>query len=240
MVKKIVCLLLILACSLAIVACGNNAAAPSTGNNPPAGPDKPNPPADDPDEELPDAAFFELVKNSKPTVVDTYTYTEDKNTKKGYEGFYKTILYPDSSYSFDYSYQKANRVSVESIGQPSLIEVSGTILYANGLYSVDGGETWFGEIPDVDALDIKLDINRDYLGKYSMSKDGKTLTARISADNAEKLLGISEINAEGNVTVRIVSNGTYLWKLNVEYENAAAIISIQTTYSYVPVSEPAN
>ena len=239
MVKKIVCLLLILACSLAIVACGNNAATPS-GENPPAENPENNPPVDEPEEELPDAAFFELIENSKPTVIDTYTYTEDKSTKKGYEGVYKTTVYSDTSYSFDYSYQKANKVSVETIGQPSILEVSGSVIYENGLYSVDGGETWFSEVPDVDALGIKLDINRDYLGKYSMSKDGKTLTARISPANAEKLLGISEINAKGSVTVRIISNGTYLWKLNVEYENDSASVSIQTTYSYVPVSESAN
>lgn len=222
MIKKLVCLLLLLTCSFALFACDGEDTPPQ--DTPPA------------ETQLPDAEFFEMVKNSDPNMISTVTTTTDKNTKIPYNGKYDTYIEEDGSYRFEYEYQLALPVSLENIGKPSAVETkNGTILYKDGLYSTDG-ENWGSAAPETDVLNVKLDLNRDYIGEYKMSKDGKTLTATVSAENAEKILGV-KINATKDVVIKISTNGTYLSRIIVDYENKAATVKIDTSYAYVPAQQ---
>ena len=226
MVKKLICMLLVLTCAFALFACGED--EPPVNNENGNGNQNENPPV----VELPDAAFFELIENSDPNRITTVTSTTDKSSKVGtvYNGIYDTVINADGSYKFDYSYEIMRTASLGNVGESSKETISGSILAADGLYSVDGGQTWSGAIPDVNVLNVKLDLNRDYLGEYRMSKDGKTLTATVSAENAQKILGI-KISTTGNVTVKVESNGTYLAKISVSYENDNVAASIIASYS---------
>lgn len=221
--KKIICLLLLITCSFALFACGNDPEDPNGGENTP------------PEVVLPDAEFFDMVANSDPNKITTVTNTTDKSTNKTYNGMYVTSIASDGSITYEYEYEVAKKASLENIGSAGSTEVKkGTVVYASGLYSVDGGETWVAGAPDVELIDVKLDLNRDYIGEYKMSKDGKTLTATVNAENASKILGVN-VNAKGNVTIKVVTNGTYLAKISVSYANANASVTIDTSYTYEPV-----
>jgi hypothetical protein len=144
---------------------------------------------------------------------------------------YETIVGEDGAFEFKYEYEKARELTPDSVGQAQKESYSGTVYYWEGMYSTDG-DNWTVKTPDVDILNVKLELAREYLGTYRMSKDGKTLTAdKISAANAEKILGV-KINTDGNVKITITSNGTYLWKVSVEYENSVASVRLETSYTY--------
>ncbi|MBO5879077.1 MAG: hypothetical protein J6Q68_00795 [Clostridia bacterium] len=220
--KKIICLLLIIGCSFALFACDDG----STTQTPPPETEK-----------LPDAEFFDMVALSDPNKITTQTTTADKATSKSYSGTYETLIADDGTVVYNYEYQYAREASLENLGELGSTAVkSGTVLYANGLYSEDNGQTWVAGAPDVDIISVKLDLNREYIGEYKMSKDGKTLTTTVSAENAAKILGIS-VNATSDVTIKIYTNGTYLSRISVDYSNKNATIKIDTSYNYVPAEE---
>ena len=223
--KKIICLLLLITCSFALFACGNETPDPNEGDNPPA-------------VELPDAEFFDTVANSDPNKITTVTNTTDKATGKTYNGLYESFIAEDGSVRHVYKYEVAKKATLENLGNPGATEEkTGEVLYNGGLYSVDGGENWIAGELDAKIVNVKFDLNREYIGEYKMSKDGKTLTATVSAENAKKILGLDEINAKGDVTIKVVTNGTYLAKVIVDYANAKASEHIETSYTYVPVEE---
>lgn len=235
MVKKLICMLLVLTCAFALFACGEEEPPVNNDNN--NGNQNQNPP----EVVLPDAEFFELIENSEPNRITTVTATTDlkDSAETVYNGLYDTVINADGSYKFDYSYEIMRSASLDNVGESSKELISGSILAANGLYSVDGGETWSGSMPDVNVINVKLDLNREYIDGYKLSKDGKTLTVNVSAENAEKILGVKIVTNEDHkdVTIKVESNGTYLSKITVSYENDNVKASIITSYTYEAVLE---
>lgn len=242
MMKKTLCLLLLLICSLALFACGAEAPVAQQPTNDDVVVNAPQAPltavmrnikevatsagiplsADD-------AAFFLLVADSQPNKIVTVTNTTDKSTRINYEGKYWTFIESDGSYRFDYDYEKASTIGE---ADQSKVEFEGTVLYKNGLFSTDDGANWTGGLPDVSILDVKLNLDVANLGSYRITKNGTTLRAVVDAAAAEKILGV-DINTDGEVTIEVVTNGTRLWKISVEYENAVASVSIETSYTYL-------
>ena len=220
--KKIICLLLLITCSFALFACGDNTTDPNEGETPPI-------------VELPDAEFFDMVANSDPNKITTVTNITDKSNGVTYNGRYVTFIEEDGSVRYEYEYDLAKKATLENLGNSGATEKkSGEVIYKSGLYSVDGGETWLAGAPDANIVNVKFDLNREYIGEYKMSKDGKTLTATVNAENASKILGI-DIDAKGDVTIKVSTNGTYLAKVIVDFANAKASEHIETSYAYVPV-----
>ena len=82
--KKIICLLLIVACTAALFACGGG---------------------------ISESDFFEMIEESEPTGVTTKTYHTRPNGVS-YQGYYKTTINEDG-FVFDYEYQQRNEQFVE-------------------------------------------------------------------------------------------------------------------------------
>lgn len=106
--KKIICLLLVVACAAFLFACG--------------------------DKGISENDFFEMIQESEPTGITTKTYHTRPNGVS-YEGLYKTAITEDG-FVFDYEYQQRNEQFVE--GESSVETVSGQVVYADGRYTVNG------------------------------------------------------------------------------------------------------
>jgi|GEM_PF-6982295 len=250
MLKKVICLLLVLACSTALFACVNTGTAntnppvnnpPSVNNNTNKNPSSGNQTTDNNEsgnkdfiddnttvDTYKDQAFFAMIQNSNPNVITTRTTVNNSKLGEAY-GFYKTTIFGADDYSFYYEYDKFNE-----IGAKDRIEHVGpfTIYYKDGEYSSDA------EHPDSDVLNAKLSIERQYLGTYKLSSDGTSLETKITAANAEKIFGI-KIAATSSVKLVIETNGTYLSKISVEYTNNNDSVYIETSYTYENISKSA-
>lgn len=210
--KKIICLILALVCSFALFSCGEE-----------EGP-------------APEDTLIEIAGKSEPTKIITRTYYTEKSTKIVYEGVYTTTI-DGENFVLDYSYQEKAVVTPDTIFEGSVATKSGQVQFKDGKYSIDGGETWFSEAPDSVTLGVTLNVAKANLGTYTVSNDGKTLEAELSADNVKALLGIT-IPAETAKAV-ITTNGTYLTGITVEYSSELADVVIATSYSYIGTGAPA-
>jgi predicted RNA-binding protein YlqC (UPF0109 family) len=114
--------------------------------------------------------------------------------------------------------------------------LSGTVYYKDGKYSTDN-ENWTTEAPDETTMQVKLNLTKKNLGKYKVSKDGKTLTATTTAEQASKMLGVT-ISANSDVEIVIKHDGTSLRSIVVSYSTEnAEYVEISTSYSYNKVVE---
>ena len=178
--------------------------------------------------------FFSVVNNSHPNVIVTQTNTT--HSKFGTcVGYYRTTIFSDDNYSFYYEYEKFNKIG-EGTGIKGTVGPH-TIYYKDGKYSLDN-EAWVYDHPDPEVLNVKLDLNKQYLGNYVISSDSTQLVAKLNAANAEKVLGI-KIEATSNVEITIKTDGTHLWNIVVEYTCGETTVHIATSYTYEIISADA-
>ncbi len=203
--KKIICLLLALTCVFAFASCN--------------------------EDENPDKAFFDIVNASEPTRIKTltaYAVGEDDPLN----GTYETVI-NDDGVVFNYSFQRY--ATIEDAENPDLeidgnvVTESGKVYYKDGRYSTDN-ENWFSEAPDVAASAITLNLSLETLTEYELNDAKTTLTATLSADEAEAVLGV-KLSADGDIALSVSTNGTYLTRVSVEYKTANATVTINTSYS---------
>ena len=245
MMKKVICLLLVFVSALSLFACGKETAdnkepvvnppVVTPGQQPePEGEKEPI------DNKTPvsekDKAFFLMIEKSNPNVITTRTVTENRANKISFEGMFETKVIGEDAYIYTYQYEKARPVSPDDIGEGGMKELvpgenPGVIYYNQGKYSFDNS-TWTTEYPDVNMFNVKLDLSAGNLGSYKISADGTTLTASVSAADAEKIFGIDIDDVIGSVSVTVVNNGTYLWKVNLSYSTTASKVTLETTYTY--------
>ena len=112
----------------------------------------------------------------------------------------------------------------------------GVVYYYNGRYSEDG-ENWISAVPDATAKQIKFELKKEYLGTYNI-RYGKTFTANVTAEQAEKILGISVSCDDNGVDITIVHDGSNLRQVSVSYTTDNAQITSDTSYSYDAVTSP--
>ena len=208
--KKLVCVLLVLACSFALFACGK----------------------DKEPEIRPEDTLLEIVNTSEPTKIVTMSSYDHIASGMIYRGVYTTTITADG-FDFDYEYQQKAAVVPGADPNGTVETKTGSIIFANGLYSTDGGETWKSDAPDTGALQISLNLKKEYLGEYTVSMDGKSLTTVINAENAKKILGLDI--ASNEINVKITTNGKYLTQINISYETETAEVTIDTSYAYIAV-----
>lgn len=177
--------------------------------------------------------FIELVNASEPTKISTVTSINDGERKLA--GKFETVI-DGSNFELAYSFQRYTVPGENDDPDAFLTTEEGTVYYKDGKYSKDG-ETWFSEAPDAVTRQVKFAFDAKNLGDYTISKDGKTLTASVTSEQAEAMLGIN-VEATESVEITIQHDGTYLRSIQVYYttENAESV-SISTSYSYLPVSE---
>ena len=209
--KKLVSLLLALTCVFALFSCASG--------------------------DVKDVA--KLVNGSQPTKIITLTTHDDGEEKLS--GKYETLIEgANSVYTYEYQRYQTVISGVQS-GNTDFIETKkGTVYYKDGAYSTDG-ENWFTELPDVDAMSMKLNINPKHLKNPKFSDDKKVLTATVAAKNTEAMFGVALNADENGVTVVIEHDGIYVRKITISYTalldetgDATLDVTIQTSYSYAP------
>ena len=101
--KKILCLILALCCvlstALIITSCDKGGAAPQD-------------PATQTED--PDKAFFDAVAASRATEIKTltyYTYIDEDGEEKSFNGTFETSIKANGDFVFDYTYQRAAKIS---------------------------------------------------------------------------------------------------------------------------------
>lgn len=180
--------------------------------------------------------FIDIFESSEPTMITTYTTltTDDLSL----ESSQTTIVYGED---FEIRYEKQD-LAIPGPGMNEddyKVTTSGQIFYHNGLYSVDGGESWTTAMPDAAAEQIVFDLDAADIDECEVDRDGKRLTATLTAEQALALTGV-EINAnEDGVKLIIEHDGANLRAINISYttENET-LVSIVTSYTYDAVVSP--
>lgn len=208
--KKILCILVALACVLTVVSCNNSSSDGATVKN----------------------TVEEAVALSSPTKVVSlltyklpeghllYEYNDDLS------GTYTLVTDGENSI-FDYSYGTPAGVD-EDNGSP-IKKVEGVIYYKDGKVSTDG-DAWTAS--SAESVTTKFNLSRGYFKTYTKSEDGLVLTATATGDNMEYVIG-HKIPAASDVSVIVTTNGVYLTMVEIRYTTSnGAEVYIQTSYSY--------
>lgn len=247
MLKKVVCLLLVLACSVALFACGNNdnGAADlggSTGN----GGDKTASEGKETDGKTPDKeligdkttldyaveqAFFAALGNSRYNLITTKTETSNPMFEEigPSTSFYEFSIMGDGNYALSYWQETFNRVGEGNIKTE---RVSHEILYKDGEYFCDGEKVTAN--PNPNALNYKLEFDPQYLGSYTVSDDGNggyILNTKVTALELESILGVS-LSATSTFDLKVEVSGGSLYMITVDYSNNSDSVHIETSYTY--------
>ena len=179
------------------------------------------------------AEIFAMIAESTPT--KTTTIHSVSVDEVPYVGSYVTIFYAENYFSHEYSVTTA-----APAGSPeATITETGVIVYNNGVITVDG-EPAVGDV-EVKYLGIQRKITPANVLKAddsnaSLDKTGTELTLTLTAKQCQDTFGIS-VNAS-KVDVTITTNGTRLSKIVIGYEANGAVVTIETSYSYEPVTAP--
>ena len=179
------------------------------------------------------SAIYELAANSAPTVIVTAVdYIDADGTQL--IGDYKMSIEGDNSI-FEFLYQRY-RYPEDGVAEDTyemIKEKKGTIYYKDGAYSTDGDE-YEAEAPT--AIQLRFNLDKDYLKDVSISEDDTVLTAKISPENAKHVLG-TDLKAEGDISITVKTNGVNLTMVFVECVAVnGATVSIRTSYSYNSVN----
>ena len=205
--KKILCMILALACVFAFASC-NNGGGDDSG--------------------VTAKTLEDVVKDSAPTRVKsfiTYSYGDDFTLDAEY-----SLSTSGNDAIFSYSYEVLPELGA---GISNIETKSGVIYYKDGKFSIDG-DTWGGGA--VAPTESKLDLVRSAFKIYNKSEDGRTLTATTTGANMESVIG-NAIEADGDVTIVVVTNGVYLTGVTITYKSTAgADVVIETSYTYNPLT----
>ena len=210
--KKIICLLLILACAFAMVSCKKKNKDTETGVD----------------------TISNIVNESLPTKIVTKTeyLVEGEETLTG--KYTTEIDRSRGNSKFTFEYQRY--ATIEDMNDDRVKTVKGSVFYnADGNVSYNEGDTW--EAANATAyLPFNLDINESRFVSHEISEDGTDLRAEIAASDAKKVFG-TDISAEGNITLEVDTNGKYLYEIRILYtaKGSGASVNIQTSYDYSQV-----
>ena len=177
------------------------------------------------------ADFNEIVRGSAPTTIKTLTTVVGEEVLNG---VYVTEIDGDD-FEFTYSYERY--ATVEDNASSYIVTVDGVVYYKDGKFSEDG-ESWTASAPAVDTQKIDLLIDEKNFASYTLSADGTTLVATFTADASEAVLG-RKISANGDITLTVKTNGIYLTFVYISYESEVGLVTVDTSYTYAPVSEEA-
>lgn len=208
--KKLICLVLVLVCSFALFSCGDKNGDGGSVNSKVE-------------------TISKIVSESVPTKIVTQSeyvigdetltgqYTNEIDRTRGNERL--TFVYT--------RYAKIEEMS------PSPIKTLSGVVRKNkeGNYSCDGDEWKAGDATAY--LPLALNIDEARFASYEISEDGTDLTAEIAPAESKRTLG-TDIDAEGNITLKIQTNGQYLYEVEVSYtaKDTGALVVILTSYDY--------
>ncbi|HBJ19219.1 MAG TPA: hypothetical protein DDY70_05740 [Clostridiales bacterium] len=201
--KKIISLLLLLACVFAFAACSPTSTGPKD--------------------------IFTLAKSSvSPTRIVTDVTYQEKDGGSIYTGHYVTESEGQNAI-MTYEYTRPARLDEAADSETKTVK--GTIYYKDGKVSTDG-DTY-----ETEALvwsGGKFALDKGLLADIQISEDERTLTATLTPENAEKILGTKfDTNGNSNITLTVKSNGTYITNVNITYTSpSGAAVAVRTSRSY--------
>lgn len=196
--KKIICLILALACCFTFFACGKT------------------------DETL--EAYLGMVNASEPTTITTKT-THTRGDVV-YNGMYTTAM-NDEGFVFTYEYEEKAPVAADST-TGSIITKSGEIVYDGKEYKVNGETTTVA--PDLAYMSLTLNLTAETIGAYTLSRDGNTLTAKVSAEQVKAIFGTDFDTPDATLTLKVA--GGRLSRVILEYTSAdSTAVYIETSYT---------
>lgn len=173
--------------------------------------------------------IYEIVEESKPTKITTevnYSTIDGDNLT----GFYVTKVNGNDTV-FEYTYDRLY-TPAESVAEGTterIKTVSGVINYHDGVFTSGDNENW--KPGTGTALDLKFDFNKRLLKDAEISEDGTKLTAKISPENAVKVLGTS-LNAVDDIDIEVETNGVNLTMVTISANTQLGSMTIRTSYTY--------
>lgn len=179
------------------------------------------------------SAIYELAANSAPTVIVTAVDYIDADGTQLIGDYTMSIEGDNSIFEFLYQRYRLPEDGVADDTYEMIKEKKGTIYYKDGAYSTDGDE-YEAEAPT--AIQLRFNLDKDYLKDVSISEDDTVLTAKISPENAKHVLG-TDLKAEGDISITVKTNGVNLTMVFVECVAVnGATVSVRTSYSYNSVN----
>ena len=211
--KKFVILLLVFAL-LSLTGCGNGGNA--GGNN---------------DASNIGASVCEIANDSKPTKITTEVnyVTNTGDTLKGY--YVTTTDGVDVIFEFDYQRYNTPAESLESGNYDRIISTEGTIIYKDGNYYSGDNELW--KPGTGTAFDLKFNMDSSLLKDVALSEDKSSLDAKVSAADLKALIG-TDLNASGDASVSITTNGVNLTGITVSCTTAKGSVVVRSSFTYNP------
>lgn len=250
MFKKVVCLLLVLACSVVLFACGNNGNGSANLGGPTGGDDNKTTSEGSgetgdktTDKELVadktvndyalEQAFFKAISNSRYNLIKTKIETSSPTFEElgPITSLYQFSLLDDGDYELEFTREAYNKVGEETMKTSTGPCV---VLYEDGeyFYGEKGEElVKVTKNPDPNALDYKLEFDPQYLGSYTISEDGCILSAKVGALDLERILGVS-LSATSAFDLKIEIRGGSLYMVTLDYSNNSDSVHIETSYTY--------
>ena len=197
------------------------------------------------------AEFVKHITSSEPTVIKTVTTYNDLLNDNTLTGKYETTIYGEN-FKMYASYDKYAIPGPGADPDSYIKNEEITVYYYESLYGYKAGvcgydeiDNWGTSAPAVSALGAKLDLNLAALGgEYSISYDGKVLTADLFDESIKAVLGIDiDVLDDSSVTLEIKTDGKYLRNINISYQvdngtSKPDTVSIQTSYTYGAVESP--
>ena len=173
-------------------------------------------------------AICEIARQSKPTKVTTEVHYVT-NTGDELEGYY--VTQPDGTNAiFTYYYERlaTPAESVESGNSDRILAFEGVINFKDGVYFGDEEEWKPGSGT---AFDIAFNIDSSLLKEDVVNEDGNILDAKIAQENIAEFIG-TNLNAVGDATVSITTNGVNLTAISISCATANGTVTIRTSYTY--------
>nr|MBQ8890805.1 hypothetical protein [Clostridia bacterium] len=179
------------------------------------------------------SAIYELAANSAPTVIVTAVDYIDADGTQLIGDYTMSIEGDNSIFEFLYQRYRLPEDGVADDTYEMIKEKKGTIYYKDGAYSTDGDE-YEAEAPT--AIQLRFNLDKDYLKDISISENDTVLTAKISPENAKHVLG-TDLKAAGDISITVKTNGVNLTMVFVECVAVnGATVSVRTSYSYNSVN----
>ena len=214
--KKLLCLLLALVCMTACVSCFDG------GDN---------------DDDNGAAATVEtiagIINGSTPTKITTkveYIAEGEETIVSSYD-----TEKDEANGIYVFTFNAKRQASVEECLPDNIKSISGTVRYnADGTIVASTGDTWSQE-DAVGYLAEMINISTSSFKSFELKNNGEDLIGAIAAKDAKRVFG-ANLGATSDITVEIDTNGTYLYKITIEYTaSSGATVKVSTSYDYAVI-----
>lgn len=222
--KKIIALILSLACVFALVSCeGDTPETPDTGA-----------------ETIGISDIVNMYAASLPTKILTTTKQEISDNNIVLNGTECLVMGKlDGKVTTVYTYERdeLNAISDSDIIEPLIKTVSGSKVYHDKKVSIDGG-SWKSGVNFAPTMgDIAINLDETLLIDVVYDDATSTLSFRVAADNTALIFG-EDGALESDVDVTITNDGAVITGITLDYVIAATKdypetkVSIKTVYTY--------